>query len=214
VRVYVIRHGETDSNALGIFQGQTDGMLTAEGIELARVTGEALRDVPFDAAYTSPLTRAVDTAGAVLESNCGTCKRAVVDRRLIEIDMGDYEGKRFRPGESEVDAELTRLFFEDPFAFPGFPNGEDARQVCVRTQEFLRELALADYGNVLVSTHGFALRAMLNGLYGNSNDFWQGHVPYNCSISVLESEGDGFRLVESDLVLYDPSRCVDRYALY
>ena len=128
--------------------------------------------------------------------------------------MGDWEDIHFLPGEREVDEEEIRLFFEEPFVFDGFPNGEDTRTVCERTQDFLKELGSEDYHNVLVSTHGFALRAMLNFLYDNPSDFWQGGVPLNCTLSVVETTKDGMKLVERDLVLYDKSLCVDRYAQY
>ena len=191
--IYVIRHGETEANAEGVFQGQSDCPLTAAGLELARETGRALRGTAFDAAYSSPLSRAFCTAQAVLEES-GNDLDVVTDERLLEICMGEYEGKRFRPGER--------------------PRGENALDVCERTQAFLHELAAKAFNRVLVSTHGFALRAMLNGLYDTPCDFWQGHVPYNCSVSIVEADAGECRLVESDKVFYDEKLCVDRYAVY
>ena len=217
MRIYVIRHGETQANERGILQGQSNSPLLESGLALARTTGEAMRDIRFDAAFSSPLPRALITALEVLVHSGNTNLKLHTDDRLLEFDMGDVEGKRFKPGESEVDPELTRAFFEDPFAFDGFPGGENVQDVLTRTQEFLRDLAagkLGDYGTVLVSTHGFALRAMLNFLYPNPADFWQGHVPYNCSVSILEAGSDGLHLAEFDKVYYDPALCVDRYAEY
>ena len=72
-----------------------------------------------------------------------------------------------------------------------------------------------EFNTVLVSTHGFALRAMLNRLYADPSDFWQGHVPYNCSVSIVDVQPDGaMRLTAFDKVYYDPSLQVDRYANY
>ena len=217
MRIFIIRHGETVANVAGVFQGQTDGLLAKGALALAEETGAALRGISFDAAFSSPLTRATETAKAVLRASGNKNVGVQLDARLLEIDMGDFEDKRFRPGEREIDEELCRLFFEDPFRFPGFPNGEDAKDVCERTQGFLNELASGSFGafnTVLVSTHGFALRAMLNKLYGNPEDFWQGHVPYNCSVSIVEVVGGSPILAESDAVFYDESLCVDRYASY
>ena len=214
MRIYVIRHGETEANAAGVFQGQTNGQLTGSGFALAREVGEAMTEVRFDIAFSSPLDRAMHTARTVLEASGNLDTDIRVDNRLLEVDMGNYEGKRFRPGESEVDAELCNLFFEDPFTFPGFPGGEDVYDVCNRTQEFLSWLCDCPFDSVLVSTHGFALRAMLNGLYENPQDFWQGRVPYNCSLSILEATTEGIQLIESDVVLYDKTLCVDHYSKY
>lgn len=220
MKIYIIRHGETEANARGVLQGQTDGKLLPGGLELARVTGEALgrAGLRFDAAFTSPLSRAVETAEAVLAESGNGGVPLRVEERLLEFDMGGYEDKRFLPGEREVDAELVRRFFEEPFDFPGFPGGERVEQVCERTQAFLADLAsgaLGGFGSVLVSTHGFALRAMLNRLYDDPSNFWQGHVPYNCSVSVVEADADGgVHLAASDVVYYDEELCVDRYAEY
>ena len=56
--LYFIRHGETSWNVEGKMQGQTDIPLNENGIRLAKITGEALKDVPFDFAISSPLKRA------------------------------------------------------------------------------------------------------------------------------------------------------------
>jgi broad specificity phosphatase PhoE len=58
-RIYIVRHGETDENRNGILQGHLDTLLNADGIDQARRVAEALRDIPFDVAFTSDLSRAV-----------------------------------------------------------------------------------------------------------------------------------------------------------
>ena len=213
--IYVLRHGETDANVSGVFQGQADGQLLKSGYDLAYDTGVALRDlVRFDAAFSSPLSRAYLTARTVLDAMGQNNLELQIDERLLEINMGQYEGKRFRPGEREVDASMCQKFFDNAFTFPGFPNGETTHDVCERTQAFLMELVTHEFNNVLVSTHGFALRAMLNPFYLNHNDFWQGHVPYNCSISILEAVDGTMKLIRSDAIFYDEKLCVDRYESY
>ena len=216
MRIYIVRHGETESNRLGVFQGRVDSALLESGFELARQTGRAFAEegLRFDAAFSSPLSRAWDTARTVLDASGNAQVPLIRENRLVEVSMGEYEGKRFRPGEREVDAEVCRLFFEDPFALAGFPGGETVPAVCARTQEFLVELAGRTYGTVLVSTHGFAMRAMLNRLYANPADFWQGHVPYNCAVSIVDVDSAGMHLAASDKIYYDPALCVDRYAKY
>ena len=62
--LYVLRHGITQWNKLKKVQGAVDIPLAPEGIELAKKTGEALKDIHFDICFTSPLTRAKQT-GAV-----------------------------------------------------------------------------------------------------------------------------------------------------
>lgn len=62
-RVYIVRHGETQENRDGIIQGQLDTALNAVGLEQARMVGEKLRSVPFEIAFTSDLSRAVQVRG-------------------------------------------------------------------------------------------------------------------------------------------------------
>jgi probable phosphoglycerate mutase len=59
-RIYLIRHGETDENRNGVIQGQLDTALNEDGIEQARLVGNALQSVLFDRAYSSDLRRASD----------------------------------------------------------------------------------------------------------------------------------------------------------
>ena len=55
------------------------------------------------------------------------------------------------------------------------------------------------------------MRAMLNPLYADPLDFWQGHVPYNCTVNVVKAENGKARLVSADKIYYDASLCVDNY---
>ena len=66
MRLYLIRHGETEYNKLKKNQGQIDIPLNEYGRELARKTGEGLADVPFDLCFCSPLSRAKETAELIL----------------------------------------------------------------------------------------------------------------------------------------------------
>ena len=66
MRLYIIRHGETEWNVSGRMQGSTDIPLNEKGIRLAQVTAEGLKDVSFDLAITSPLERAKQTAEIIL----------------------------------------------------------------------------------------------------------------------------------------------------
>ena len=66
MKLYIIRHGETKWNVERRLQGASDTDLNEKGIALAKVTGEALKEVPFFCCFTSPLKRAKETARLVL----------------------------------------------------------------------------------------------------------------------------------------------------
>ena len=63
VRVYIVRHGETQENRDGIIQGQRDTFLNANGLEQARMVGDALKDAKLGIAFSSDLSRAVKVRG-------------------------------------------------------------------------------------------------------------------------------------------------------
>ena len=89
MKIYLIRHGETSWNTLGRLQGRTDIELNENGIRLAKITGEKLKDVHFDLAIASPLKRAYETAGLVLgDRNIPI----LTDERIEEISFGEWEG--------------------------------------------------------------------------------------------------------------------------
>mgnify|MGYP000370449636 CR=1 FL=1 len=99
--IYVLRHGITQWNKLKKVQGAMDIPLAPEGIELAKRTGEALKDVPFDICFTSPLARARQTAHYVL----GNRQIPVIeDKRIQEIDFGVLEGSRLRMNKGRSSA--------------------------------------------------------------------------------------------------------------
>jgi probable phosphoglycerate mutase len=70
-RVYIVRHAETEENKQKIIQGQLDTILNSEGERQADLVAKALKDVPFDVAYSSNLKRATDTAKRILVHHSG-----------------------------------------------------------------------------------------------------------------------------------------------
>mgnify|MGYP001850818650 FL=1 len=64
---------------------------------------------------------------------------------------------------------------------------------------------------ILISTHGCAMRALMNPLYDDPADFWQGHVPFNCMVNVVEVKDGSAQIVLGDKIYYDRSSCVDNY---
>lgn len=213
MKIYIVRHGETKSNEEGRLQGWTNDTLNDAGVMLAELTGRGMREIEFDAAFSSPLIRAKQTAEIIIRESGNNCP-IVFDDRIKEINMGSWEGKKFRPGEREIDETLCKSFFVNPSEMGAFPHGESIYDVEKRTQEFLKDIAASDYSSVLVSTHGCALRCMLNFLYDDPGNFWHGHVPYNCCVNIVDSDNGVLRLVADDKLFYDKSLCVDRYKLF
>ena len=212
MEIYIIRHGETAGNREHLLNGWTDIPLAPDGVTLAAQTGRALRGITFDAAYTSPLIRAEQTAQLVLSQSGNDNTPLIHDDRIKEIFAGNWEGISMMNISDPVLGGKIRDYLAHPKAEWGFPGGETLHQVMVRTQAFLKEAAQGPQQRILVSTHGCALRCMLNFLYEDPSDFWQGRMPYNCAVSIVSAENGNMKLLAKDKIYYDPALCVDRYS--
>lgn len=205
--IYIVRHGETALNEKGVMQGWLDEPLNEAGRKLAAITGQAMKEIHFDHCITSPLIRSVETCEIILEESGNADVAITTDDRIKEISFGEMEGLKI-----SAMGEDGKLFFMDPFNFIGFPGGERIQDVCDRTQEFLKELIKRDDDKTyLIGIHGCAVRAMLNWLYDDPSEFWHAHVPYNCSVNIVEAEKDVVRLIADDKIYYDQSLIVDWY---
>lgn len=171
VHITLVRHGETFQNRHRVVQGQdpTYGRLTPEGMRQASLLGEALAEAPFDAAYCSPLERAVLTLSLMLVPRAG--ERAVplvFADDLREINQGHMHG---RP-HTEWKAAMAGV---DPVRFTP-PGGECWLDVQARVTRYFRETILpAGHRHVLIVAHGGVNRGLLASLTGLSMaDAWRG----------------------------------------
>lgn len=203
MKLYFVRHGETDWNVVKRLQGRTDIPLNERGVELARRTGEALRDVSFTRAFASPLSRAMETARLIL----GEREIPVVpDERIIEIAFGEYEGMCSREDHYEIPDPDFRNFFQNPAAYRHPKGGESFEQLMERTKAFIRDITSREEWEeeiILVATHGAAVRGLLNAVDGTPvADFWHGRVPQNCSVSIVKNRRGVMKLIQENKVYY------------
>ena len=192
MKLYIIRHGETAWNVEGRLQGQTDTELNENGVRLAKVTAEGLKNIPFDLGISSPLCRAKHTAELVL---AGRNVPLTTDDRLMELSFGSWEGLGCRANNFEIPSEHFDDFYRDPFHF---------------YHELTAKPELQDK-TILIATHGCCMRALLRNVYEDKNDFWHGGVPYNCAVSIIEVQNGVSTLLADNKIYYDPSDCVNFY---
>ena len=151
----------------------------------------------------------METAEIILRESANDISIAV-DERITEISFGAMEGVNIY----ETGEEGLRLF-KDPLNSRGFAGGESIPEVCERTQAFLKELVARDDGKTyLVSTHGCAMRGMINYLLDDPSDFWIGHAPYNCSFTIVDAEGGRARITDIDKIYYDKDKAVDYFKYF
>ena len=110
MRIYVIRHGETDGNHRGVLQGQMDLPLNEKGRDLAILTGKALADVPFDLVISSPLSRARETAQLILTENHFWTPQEAQSESWTDVSLLTEDDKEtsFRPIVANQDPSSGR----------------------------------------------------------------------------------------------------------
>jgi alpha-ribazole phosphatase/probable phosphoglycerate mutase len=188
MRIYVTRHGQTDYNKKRMMQGRSDIPLNEVGIAQAKATRERLGDIKFDAVYSSPLTRAVQTAEIV-----GNVSRdeIITDERVIEACFGKYELMNYYSTGLPMMA-----YWSFPEIFKAPEGVETIKEMIDRTTSFLKELEQKDYENVLVACHGGIIRPIRGYLENRKNGIIWRPRPKNCEIFVYESLGGNHRLIE------------------
>ena len=114
MRLILIRHGETEWNVSGRYQGQTDIPLSDRGRAQAEALGRRFASIPVDAVYSSPLQRAYDTAAAIARVKGLPIQKA---DGLKELDFGEWDGNTKEVNEEKFGEAFTRYRIE-PFHYP------------------------------------------------------------------------------------------------
>jgi probable phosphoglycerate mutase len=171
MRLYVIRHGETEWSRSGQHTGRSDIELTENGKAEARGIATRIKSVEFSSILVSPLKRAIETCELA-----GFKERAHTEADLIEWDNGDYEGRTAK------DIRETRPgwnLFND-----GCPNGESPGEVAVRVDRLINSLK-AMHGNVALFTHGHLSRALAARWLDQPIEFAKYLLLDTASVSIL-----------------------------
>lgn len=177
---YFVRHGRTAWNDAGLLQGGGDSPLTAAGIADAKATALALQSVDFAAAYSSNLTRAIDTTTLIL------AQRPIPQfqhRGLNEQFFGSWEGQKI--SELRQLAEFQTMS-HDPLNYQARSCGGETYQALLqRSRQAVQDIiAVHQQGNILVVSHGHTLRLLLHVLAGGC---LQQHRDPTCSPSILNT---------------------------
>lgn len=181
-RLLLVRHGETDWNRAGKFQGQIDVPLNDNGREQARQAAEFLKDVKLDFAISSSMLRPKETAEIILKYH-GDLQLELRDE-LREISHGLWEGKF----ESEIEASYPGLLEEWKISPENvqMPEGENLEQVWTRAIAAWREIVQSVSGTGIVVAHDAVNKALLCHLFNlEPEHFWK-FKQGNGAVSVID----------------------------
>ncbi|ECL7817818.1 TPA: histidine phosphatase family protein [Listeria innocua] len=181
LNVYLVRHGKTMFNTSRRVQGWSDTPLTNEGIEVAEFLGRGLREIPFDAVYTSDRFRTIETAGIVLRESKQTHLEISELSDFREFGFGKFEGEYEDIMFGKVIEHLGFQSVEEAFEKFGY----DGYQIISETVEKIDETGMSEKwdsmvtrlknaletvakenqsenANVLVVSHGMAINTIIS----------------------------------------------------
>ncbi len=181
--IILVRHGKTDWNKEGRYQGKIDIPLNEEGLEQAYKVAQALREYDIKAVYTSPLSRALETAKKIVSYHPNATLHILED--LKEIDHGEWEGKLAVEIQKEY-PELYKAWKENPSKVQ-MPKGENLFDVFNRAKKALDEIISLhkDEDLVCLVSHDATLKAIMCYILNLPLDYFWSFKFSNCSISLI-----------------------------
>ena len=194
--IYIVRHGETDYNRKGIVQGQgVDTSLNELGRQQASAFFKQYQNHDFSLVITSTLKRTQETMRPFIESGL-PWKRF---EEINEINWGRHEGKQSSP---ELRADYKRIIneWDQGNYHVGIEGGETAFQMGQRLQQFINQLQQMPEQNILICSHGRAMRALMCLLKAEPLKMMNKYHHANTGLYQVEQQGLQFSfLLENDL---------------
>ncbi len=193
IELCLFRHGRTEWNALGKYQGQADVGLDDLGRLQAQAVARRVKEIAPTLIYSSDLSRCADVAKAAGDLISLDVKHDVL---LRERDVGTWSGLT----RDEVNAQFPEDFDAwtrgDENVYPG--GGESAAEVITRIDEFIAKVRSSGaQGPVVAVTHAAWIRSVLPWLFGKNFPRRSVGVPTQGSLTVLRLEDDGTARLEA-----------------
>ncbi|MEJ7692284.1 histidine phosphatase family protein [Daejeonella sp.] len=198
LKVYLLRHGETQYNADGNrYCGRTDINLTEKGLKQAETVHKQLKGLDMDAIYSSPLQRAKITAQVASGSD-----DVQTDERLIEVDFGAWEGKTKEEFIAE-DLKIWESWMLDPANSRAGRTGERADDVVKRVDAFYKDMyEKHPSGTIMVVGHNGINRLYMAYKLGMPLKYYRRIVQENSSLTLFSLDEQGeFSLMKLNAIV-------------
>lgn len=187
MRLFLVRHGETEFNRQGLALGRGDVPLNETGQRQARLVAAALAGEPLAAVYSSPLRRCLDTAGPIAAAH-GLEVRVLPE--LVEMDIGEAEGLTYAQVRERYPNILGRWLGGEDLSLRPL-GGESLPQVQERAWNAIARLTrVHGQESVAVVTHNFVILALLTRALGMPIASFRRLRHSVGAISVLELDGE------------------------
>ncbi|SHH28636.1 histidine phosphatase family protein [Tepidibacter thalassicus] len=192
VKFIFVRHGTTVDNENMRLAGFIDSKLSDIGKEQVKKTSIRLRDEKIDCIYSSPLSRAVETAREI--ANLKNLEIKICDN-FREMNFGDFDGLTFKEIQDSYEDEFNKL---KKYRFKyRFPNGENMIEFHSRvSNEIDNIIKKHDKQTILIVAHSGVIRSSLSHLLSKDHIYHWNFKVDNCSITIVEVI-DSFAIIHS-----------------
>ena len=182
IKLYLIRHGETEWNSIKRWQGWTDIELSEKGRNQARLLGERMKNMDIDEIYSSPLKRAYETARPAAEAKGMEIKTMDCFK---EINFGEWEGMTSEEISAKYGKEFGE-FLKNPEEMP-FSGEGSFKNVEKRIDKGFEKILEGKNGkSIAVVTHGGIIRIAVKYLLGIEGQWFNKTWIDNTSITLVE----------------------------
>ena len=172
LKLYIVRHGETEWNVIKRFQGQLNTPLTEKGMEKLRETGKKLENVLFDEVYTSELGRTVASAEIILNENRGYKNKKRELQKLAELNevyFGVWQGLTYEEVFLKYPEEGNNYFYNVKNYKAENVEAEKLEDALERFLKGINKILDShESGNILVVTHGTVFEMFMNYVANDS----------------------------------------------
>lgn len=172
LKLYIVRHGETEWNVIKRFQGQLNTPLTEKGMEKLRKTGKKLENVLFDEVYTSELGRTVASAEIILNENRGYKNKKRELKKLAELNevyFGVWQGLTYEEVFLKYPEEGNNYFYNVKNYNAENVEAENLKDALERFLKGINKILDShESGNILVVTHGTVFEMFMNYVANDS----------------------------------------------
>ena len=160
--IYILRHGETENNRLAIVQGSgIDGTLNQKGEEQAKAFFQKYQEIPFEIVVTSTLQRTHQTVKSFIDKGIPWVQLPEIN----EMNWGIHEGKSYAMWMEQPYKEAITDWQSGRYE-TRLENGESAAELAARMELFMQWLENREESNILVCSHGRAMRCMMTYFFG------------------------------------------------
>ena len=194
MKIFIIRHGETLENDLGIVQGKgVDGILNDRGIRQSIAFFERYKDEGFEMIISSSLKRTIETIQPFIDLGIKWKKSPDLD----EIGWGEHEGKKYNPIMIANYKKLIEQWKQGNLDAK-IPGGESAHDLVLRVDSIIKSIMTHSFEKILICTHGRTIRCLLCRFLDLGLSEMEKFNHQNTGLFLLEGNGINFHLIKEN----------------